>query len=98
MRSTAPPLKRPNGLASVTVPAAVAPGGITTRPLTETGWATVPEKLSPELLRLELSVSPRRITMGSPAGTGVAEAVMGSAPAFVVRGVAARVVGVPDAA
>src|SRR5512142_269344 len=97
MRNIAPPLKRPSALASATVPAALAPAGISVWPLTVTGSATVPEKASPELLRLELRVSPRRMTMCSPAGT-VAAAVIaaGFSPALLPAGRGVRAGVVPD--
>src|SRR5690349_3565707 len=90
MRSNAPPLNFPSGLASATVPAASAPSGTTTFPLAEIGCATVPENVSPELLPFELRVFPSRMTMCSPAGM---DAV--SAPAAVFEpGTAAREPGV----
>ncbi|PYV89384.1 MAG: hypothetical protein DMG90_11480 [Acidobacteria bacterium] len=46
-RRTAPPLNRPRGLASTTVPVALAPDGITTLPSTSTGAATVAENDCP---------------------------------------------------
>src|SRR5512132_3078415 len=99
MRSTAPPLKRPSGLASATVPVTVDPAGTTTCPLTVTGSTTVPEKESPELFLLELSVSPSRIVMCSPAGTVVVAAAVlpdpGRVPsAGVALGAAAPLPGV----
>ena len=46
-RSIAPPLKRPRGCASTTVPLALEPSGIATAPPTSTGRATVAVKVSP---------------------------------------------------
>src|ERR1051325_4613431 len=74
MRNTAPPLNLPCGFASTTVPVADEPSGITVCPLTAAGSATVPENGSPELFFFDVIVSPRRITMWSPAGIVLAAA------------------------
>src|SRR5262249_15531445 len=57
---TAPPLKRPSGLASTTVPDASAPAGITALPLTSTGLLSVALKLCPGWLILEPIACPSR--------------------------------------
>jgi len=66
--SNAPPLKWPIALASTTVPRAAAPLSITVFPSTTTGSATVAANPCPELLLLELSVSPSRTVITVPAG------------------------------
>src|SRR5579864_9443867 len=68
MLSSAPPLKWPIPLESVTVPAASAPEGITVLPSTETGSAMVPVKVSPAFEFLVLSVEPSRTVRIVPAG------------------------------
>src|SRR6478609_903815 len=55
-------------LASTTVPRAAAPFSITVFSSTTTGSATVAEKPCPELLLLELRVSPSRTVITVPAG------------------------------
>ncbi len=67
--SEAPPLKRPSGLASTTVPDALAPAGIAVLPSTETGLAKVAVKVSPGELILEPTDCPRRTVNTVPAGT-----------------------------
>jgi len=67
--SDAPPLKRPSGLASTTVPEAEAPAGIAVLPSTETALAKVAEKVCPGELILEPTASPRRTVRTVPAGT-----------------------------
>src|SRR5262249_37487699 len=66
--SSAPPLKCPMALAPTTVPCAVAPLAITVSPFTSTGSATLPEKLCPSWLPLELSGSLSRMVITLPAG------------------------------
>src|SRR5512146_1350180 len=75
-RRRAPPLKRPSGAASATVPEAVAPWGITTWPLTATGWATVALNESPLLLILEPTAWPRRTVIAWPAGISATAGVL----------------------
>src|SRR6266581_4593733 len=67
--SRAPPLKRPKGAASVTIPLAALPTGITTLPSACTGWATVALKVSPLLLILDPTERPKRTVMMVPAGS-----------------------------
>src|SRR6185312_2440868 len=66
---TAPPLKRPSGFASTTVPEAVAPLARTVSPPTVTGCARVAEKVCPGWLILEPSASPRFTVSTVPTGT-----------------------------
>src|SRR5581483_2621534 len=74
----APPLKRPAGFASFTMPVAGAPLGITTLPSTSTGSSTVAEKVWPDVAVLELRASSvttaifvsAGTTMGSETGAG----------------------------
>src|SRR5581483_2663419 len=75
----APPLNLPKGLASVTVPDADAPEGITSLPSTWTGSARVAVKDCPAWLVLELSASPRRTVRTVPAGitTGLGASAIG---------------------
>src|SRR6185312_9324334 len=49
-------------------------------PFTSTGLATVAEKLSPEWLSLELSVSPRRTIKVVPAGITMISSAAGFSP------------------
>src|SRR6476469_10033328 len=66
-------------LASTTVPRAAAPFSITVFPSTTTGSATVAEKPCPELLLLELRVSPSRTVITCFTGllaTGLPSAVL----------------------
>ena len=65
----APPLKRPSGLASTTVPEAAAPAGIAVLPSTETGLARVAVKVWPGELILEPTACPSRTVNTVPAGT-----------------------------
>jgi hypothetical protein len=65
----APPLNRPSGLASTTVPEALAPEAIAVFPSTTTGLATVAVKVSPGELSFEPTVWPRRTVITVPAGT-----------------------------
>ena len=65
----APPLKRPKGFASTTVPEAAAPAGIAVLPSTVIGLATVAVKVSPALLILEPTACPSRTVSTVPAGT-----------------------------
>ena len=58
--SEAAPLKRPNALASTTVPVAVAPVGIAVRPSIVIGLATVAVKVWPAVLIFEPSASAKR--------------------------------------
>src|ERR1700693_3986689 len=67
--NTAPPLNRPRGFASSTVPAAAAPVGITVLPSTASGLASVAVKLWPGALILEPTACPRRTVSTVPAGT-----------------------------
>src|SRR5437868_13010148 len=64
----APPLKRPSGFASTTVPVALAPAGMRTLPSRSTGLATVAEKLCPGWLIFEPTDSPSRTVITAPAG------------------------------
>src|SRR5690348_13672474 len=87
-RSTAPPLNRPRGAASATVPVAAAPAGITVLPATSTGFATVAEKLSPAWLVFDPTAWPSRTVMTVSAGTtmGFASAAWFLSPAAVRAG------------
>jgi hypothetical protein len=75
----APPLKRPEAWASVTVPTALVPTGTTVLPLTTTGEENVASKLWPGLLILDPTdctsltrrVVPAGMTMGDGGGGGV---------------------------
>lgn len=67
--SEAPPLKRPRGLASTTVPEAAAPAGIAVLPSTVTALAKVAVKVWPGELILEPTDCPRRTVNTVPAGT-----------------------------
>jgi hypothetical protein len=67
--SEAPPLKRPSGFASTTVPEAAAPEGIAVLPSTTTGLARVAAKVCPGELILEPTVCPSRTVYTVPAGT-----------------------------
>jgi len=75
--SEAPPLKRPRGFASTTVPLAAAPAGIAVLPSTETGLASVAVKVSPAELIFEPTACPRRTVKTVPAGTIKARAGSG---------------------
>src|SRR2546425_4757345 len=66
--SEAPPLKRPSGFASTTVPVAVAPEGITVLPAISTGVATVAEKLCPGSLIFDPTDCSSRTVIIVPAG------------------------------
>src|SRR5207249_7516344 len=81
--STAPPLKRPSGLASTTVPEALAPEGITVLPSTSTGLATVAEKLWPGWLILDPTDSPSLTVIMVPVGTTTGFTVSAFGWAFV---------------
>src|SRR4051794_11016656 len=63
------PLNLPGDLASTTVPLTPAPEAIATSPSTETGWASVPVKVSPLFAVLVSMVLPMRTTRLVPAGT-----------------------------
>jgi len=97
----APPLKRPDAWASVTVPTALVPAGISVVPLTTTGEEKVASKLWPSWLILDptactsltRSVVPAGITTG--AGGGVAST--GGAGAAVSVGGASGDAGEPGA-
>src|SRR5882724_6539351 len=67
--TTAPPLNLPRALASVTVPRASAPAGITVSPPTATGAARVAVNDWPGLLIFDPNASPRRTVSVVPAGT-----------------------------
>src|SRR5579875_1160708 len=66
---TPAPLNLPGDLDSTTVPVTPAPAGIATSPLTATGRASVPVKVSPSFAVLVSMVLPMRTTMCVPAGT-----------------------------
>ncbi|PYX09758.1 MAG: hypothetical protein DMG88_04680 [Acidobacteria bacterium] len=66
--SNAPPLKRPSGLASTTVPVALVSAGITVLPATSTGLVTVAEKLCPASLIFDPTACPSRTVIIVPAG------------------------------
>src|SRR5262249_22869486 len=74
--NTAPPLNRPSGFASTTVPEASAPAGISVFPSTCTGLESEAVKLCPGWLILDPTACPRRTVNIVPAGTtdGVAGA------------------------
>src|SRR5216684_5976289 len=67
--SDAPPLKRPAGLASFTMPVARAPFGMATLPSTSTGSRTVAEKFCPGVLILEPTRSSNTTEITVSAGT-----------------------------
>src|SRR5215472_4482506 len=100
-RSNAAPLKRPRGLASSTVPDAVAPLGITVLPSNSTGSLTVAEKLSPVWLILEPTALSSRTVITVPAGsvTGFgASARAAGFPGAAVPGAAVPGAAVPPGA
>src|SRR5215471_8352377 len=66
---TAPPLKRPAALASLTTPSARAPLGMATLPSISTGDSTVAENFSPEFGVFELMVWSKTTEMTVSAGT-----------------------------
>src|SRR5579884_237282 len=86
-RSIAPPLKRPRGAASATVPEAEAPAGMTALPSTSTGFATVAVKLSPELLIFDPTACARRTVMTVSAGITIG---LSSAAGFFSAGAFSR--------
>src|SRR5260370_25078923 len=67
----APPLKRPAGLASLTMPVARAPLGMATLPSTATGWLTVAVNCWPEVLILEPTGSSNTTEITVSAGTTI---------------------------
>src|ERR1700719_1419370 len=69
--SCAPPLKRPAGLASFTIPVARAPLGMATRPSTSTGSRTDAENCCPGALILEPTGSSSTTEITVSAGTTI---------------------------
>src|SRR5215472_18081628 len=67
--STAPPLKRPAALASLTTPSARAPLGMATLPSISTGDSTVAANFSPEFAVFELMVWSKTTAITVSAGT-----------------------------
>ena len=90
----APPLKRPEAWASVTVPTALVPTGTTVLPLTTTGEENVASKLWPGSLILDPTgctsrtrrVVPAGITTGGGGGGGVGSTAGGGAVASMGAG------------
>src|SRR6185437_3665991 len=103
--SWAPPFKRPAGAAVTTVPTALAPAGITLRPLIVTGAASEASKRSPSLLslvliawsRVTVSVVPAGTTIGAGAGAGGGAGAAGLEFELELLLLSGEVLGVPGA-
>jgi len=91
--SVAPPLKRPEAWASVTVPPARVPAGIAVTPLTTTGDENVASKLWPSMLIFDPTACTSLTRRVVPAGTTTGAGGGGGSAATGSAGAAASVDG-----